>query len=139
MREAFLRVERSNLAIPLNANRFARPLLGLQLVALASVAAACDLDCDDKRAKALQEVYGVTFQCNGSECRGHLTPSDIHRLWAGLPAGGIEGCRDLTARPDAHSSTAAMGDPCCHAGGSSCTHFYYYVVSAAAAEICVAL
>jgi len=123
----------------LNANRFARSLLGLQLVALAGVAVACDRDCDDKRAKALQEVYGVAFQCNGSECRAHLTPSEIHDLWDALPKGGIDGCRDISARPDAHSSTAAMGDPCCHAGGSACMHFYYYVVSAAAAEICVAL
>ena len=134
-----LRVERSKRAMPLDANRFARPLLGVLLVALASVAVDCDLDCDDKRAKALREVYGVAFQCSGSECRGHLTPSDIHILWDGLPKGGIEGCRDISARPDAHSSTAAMGDPCCHAGGSACVHFYHYVVSAAAAEICVAL
>lgn len=126
--------------MPLNPLRFARPLLGLQLVTLASVAVACDLDCDDKRAKALQQAYGVAFKCNGSECRARLTPSDVHDLWDALPKGGInDGCRDISALPDAHSSTAAMSDPCCHAGGSACTHFYHYVVSAAAAEMCVAL
>jgi hypothetical protein len=116
-----------------------RALFGLPLAALASAAVACDPDCDDNRAKTLQESYGVAFRCSGSECRAHLTPSDMHRLWDGLPKGGINGCRDVSAKPDARSSTAAMGDPCCHAGGSACTHFYFYVVSASAAEICVAL
>jgi len=119
--------------------QFTRALFGLSLAAVVGAAVACDPDCDDHRAKALQEVYGVAFRCSGSECRAHLTSSDIHRLWDGLPKGGIDGCRDVSARPDAHSFSAAMGDPCCHAGGSACTHFYYYVVSAAAAEICVAL
>jgi hypothetical protein len=121
--------------MPLNV----RLRLGVLLAALASASAACDLDCDDKRAKALQQSYRVAFRCNGSECRAHLTPTDAHRLWDGLPKGGIEGCRDISDRPDARSATAALGDPCCHAGGSSCKHFYYYVVSAAAAEICVVL
>ena len=123
----------------LNAKRGARWLLGLLVVAMAGVAATCDLDCDEKRAKALQDVYGVAFQCNGSECRAHLTPTDIHSLWDALPNGGIDGCRDISTRPDAHSSTAAISDPCCLAGGSACTNFYHYVVSAAAAEMCVAL
>lgn len=116
-----------------------RVTLGLLLAVLASTSTACDLDCDDKRAKALQQSYGVAFRCGGSECRAHLKPADTHRLWDDLPKGGIEGCRDISAEPDARSFSAAMGDPCCHAGGSACTHFYYYVVSAKAAEMCVAL
>jgi len=94
--------------------------------------------CDERREESLS-INGAKFHCTGSECRAKVSPAVALRWAEGLASGGIHGCRDISARPDAKSSSGAITDPCCNAGGSSCTHVYYYVVSESAAVICLTL
>jgi len=94
--------------------------------------------CDASRELYLSRE-GAKFHCVGSECRAKLTRKDAHRWAEGMASGGIDGCRDISSRPDAKSSSGAMTDPCCNAGGSSCTHVYNYVVSESAAVVCLTL
>ena len=108
--------------------------------ALALTASGCEKsDCDDRRAEALSQTFGVKIHCSGSLCRASLSVTNARRLSAGLPRGKVTECSDVSSQPDAKSSAAALGDPCCNAGGSACTHFYTYVVSESARALCVVL
>jgi hypothetical protein len=122
--------------------RFPHTVFALFLPVAALMATGCN-NCNDEHAQSLNAVYRVKFNCARHECRAKLTSADAARLGAVMSAGGLSAdvaqCRDVSARPDAHSSGAVMNDPCCSAGGSACTHFYQYAVSASAGEMCVAL
>jgi hypothetical protein len=91
----------------------------------------------------LGPTYGIRLRC-GDACRADLSAGDARRLAEGLASGeadprAVDECSDVASKPDAKYSSAAFGDPCCHAGGSACTHYYYYFVSESARRFCIAL